>query len=112
MWCRPICNEKLRTIGIASRVRHRQNASIIMSQGQRTRLIIEFIAGTTPTSASRIATLSHKASNDTMEGRIIIEALTSQKHEIIHRNGGLGRKQLDFNIAFDRMEDCGIFLPR
>ena len=71
-------DEKLRAIGIAARVGHRQSAATV---GALDWLVVEFIAGATGAGASRIAALNHKTGNDAVKNRAIVKAIVGQKNE-------------------------------
>ena len=44
--------------------------------------------------ARRVAALDHEPLDDAVKYDPIIEALTGQKHKVVYRFGGLGRKQV------------------
>src|SRR5258708_11110804 len=81
-----------------------------MRNVKRTTLVIKAIAWTTRARSGWITTLDHEATNHTVESRFIIKTVASQENKIVHRNWRLGGKQLNLDIAFDRMQNRCVFL--
>ena len=66
---------------------------------------IDLIAGATGAghatrtlAAVRASTLSHETGDDPVEGEAVIEAVLGQFHEIGHRVGSVGLKQLELDL--------------
>lgn len=70
MRLRKVRNEELRATRIRASIRHRNHASFML---EIIRFIVDGITRTTRSIAIRVATLDHKARNDTMEEKAIIK---------------------------------------
>lgn len=103
-------NEELGAIGVWASVGHGEDARAVVLEGERTSLIIEFVAGATSAGASGIATLGHEASDDTMECSAVIEALTREEDEIVDSDGSLPGEKLDLEVASVGVEDGDVAL--
>jgi len=100
-------DEELAAIGVWARIGHGDRASDITGLIRRRRgiqFIGELIAWSSPASASRIATLDHEAGDDAVEYRTVIEALVSEREEILDRVRRIGVIGLEYDSAFVRLD--------
>src|SRR5262249_50275575 len=79
-------DEELGAVRVRPRVGHAQHAGPVITQ-----VLVELIGETVARSASPrsggIAPLRHEVGNDPMEHRPVVEALTGQENEVVHRAG-------------------------
>ena len=77
---------------------------------------VKFVRKTVPrsahTCAGRVATLSHKILDHTVEDGAIIKALAGQENKIVDCLGGPIGKKLYPDLAFFRVQDGGITFLR
>ena len=91
-------DEELAAIGVRASIGHAQTTGLV-SVRVAPSLILEGIAWAPCAGAMRTSALSHKARDDPMEGEPIVVPVTCQEYEVIHRLGGFGRKELQFNVT-------------
>src|SRR6266700_4372256 len=69
---RNLCNEKLRTVCVRTRVRVRKPPRTVKSQSRRS-FIFEFVARIAGARAKRVSALNHELGNDAMKYRTAVE---------------------------------------
>ncbi len=61
--------------------------------------ISESVTGAATSGSGRVSTLGHKAGDDAVECRAIVESLTREKHEVIHRYRNITGEQLKHYVS-------------
>src|SRR6266496_1139744 len=100
-------DEELTAPGVFSRERHAYAACLIATQVY---LIANLVARPAVLIAARVAGLNDKVGNHSYKREAVIETAPDEANKIVHSHRGIGRKQLDPNIAFLCMNQRGWIL--
>ena len=102
-------DEKLRTIRMWARIRHRQNTGATVLQAG-VKFVFELVAGTAAAGAFGIAALHHEVFDHAVEGRVVVKAVLGQEDEVINGVRHFVGKKLNGEVAFAGVEDGAVFL--
>jgi len=98
-------DEELRTVGVGTRIGHRENARAgVLQRGVE--FIGKFVAWAAGTGAVWASCLNHEVRNDAMELQAIVEALFDEVFKVLDGLGGLVRKQLTLDGAAAGLNRC------
>ncbi len=91
-------NEKLASIGVRSRVSHREDAGTVVPEGF-VKLVLKLVSGIAGTGSLRAAGLNHEVGDDTVEGQLIVKTLVDELFKIRDGLGDLVVVQLESDIS-------------
>lgn len=98
-------DEKLAAIGVGTSIGHRHGPGFIRAFNS---FVLELVAGAPSAGSGGVAALNDETGHHPVEGDVVIETITGQGHEVIHRHGCFSRVQLEVNIAFVGLNGGGI----
>jgi len=103
-WRGDMGDEELATVRSGSRIGHREEAwAVVLEAGSK--LIGEFVSGTSHSSAGRIAALDHKIGDHAVEGDAVVETAVSEIEVVCHGDRCLAGIQGRVDITLGSMKD-------
>ena len=99
-----VADEELRTTGIATSMRHREDAAIVLLVSTRN-LALDLVARAAGACALRATALDDEIRDHAVKGESVVEALRGEVTEVLHGVWGVGVVELDVHVAPYGLDD-------
>src|SRR5439155_4407858 len=107
MRLRCMCDKELAAACILSGKRHSNCSCLVFAEID---LVANLVTRPSVLIAARVAALNDEVGNHSYEREAVIETAPDEANEIVHGHRGIGRKQLDANIALFCVDHRGWIL--